>query len=82
MKMGKSTLRNMTDHSDIFIARSVGIVAVASGFILGMHGLDHPDTIWLNTALGLIVTGMLAQAYALVRSITRAKQKNKDKENS
>jgi hypothetical protein len=46
-----------------------------------MHGLDYPDTIWLNTALGLIVTGMLAQAYALFRSFTRATQKNKDKEN-
>lgn len=71
----------MANHSDIFIARSVGIVAVASGFILGMHGLDYPDTIWLNTALGLIVTGMLAQAYALFRSFTQATQKNKDKEN-
>ena len=28
-----------------FIARSVGVVAIASGFALGMYGLDHPDSL-------------------------------------
>ena len=42
-----------------FIARSVGIVSIALGFVAGMHGLEHPDSIWLPTALGLIVTGLL-----------------------
>jgi len=48
-----------------FIARSVGIVAIASGFVMGMYGLDYPDSAWLPTSLGLIATGMLAQGYAL-----------------
>ena len=47
------------------IARSVGVVAIALGFILGMQGLDQPDSGWLRTAQGLIVTGLLAQGYAL-----------------
>ena len=47
------------------IARSVGVVAIALGFILGMQGLDNPESGWLQTAQGLIVTGLLAQGYAL-----------------
>jgi hypothetical protein len=47
------------------IARSVGVVAIALGFVLGMQGLDQPDSGWLKTAQGLIVTGLLAQGYAL-----------------
>jgi hypothetical protein len=58
------------------IARSVGIVAIALGFIIGMYGLDHPASNWLQTALGLLVTGMLAQGYALYCSIKRMQQLN------
>lgn len=47
------------------IARSVGVLAIALGFILGMQGLDNPESGWLQTAQGLIVTGLLAQGYAL-----------------
>jgi hypothetical protein len=47
------------------IARSVGVVAIALGFILGMQGLDQPESGWLQTAQGLIITGLLAQGYAL-----------------
>ncbi len=47
------------------IARTVGVVAIALGFVLGMQGLDQPDSGWLGTAQGLIVTGLLAQGYAL-----------------
>ena len=47
------------------IARSVGVVAIALGFIVGMQGLDDPESGWLQTAQGLIVTGLLAQGYAL-----------------
>ena len=47
------------------IARSVGVVAIALGFIVGMQGLDNPESGWLQTAQGLIVTGLLAQGYAL-----------------
>ena len=58
------------------IARSVGIVAIALGFVLGMHGLDHPESHWLQTALGLLVTGMVAQGYALYCSIKHMRQRN------
>lgn len=58
------------------IARSVGIVAIALGFIIGMYGLDHPASHWLRTALGLLVTGMLAQGYALYCSIKRMQRPN------
>ena len=58
------------------IARSVGIVAIALGFVLGMYGLDHPDSHWLQTALGLLVTGMVAQGYALYCSIKRIRELN------
>lgn len=47
------------------IARTVGVVTIALGFILGMQGLDQPESGWLRTAQGLIVTGLLAQGYAL-----------------
>lgn len=53
------------------IARSVGIVAIALGFVGGMYGLDHPDSPWLRTSLGLIVTGLLAQGYALICTARR-----------
>jgi hypothetical protein len=58
------------------IARSVGIIAIALGFVIGMYGLDHPASPWLRTALGLLVTGMLAQGYALFCSIKRMQQIN------
>jgi len=58
------------------IARSVGIIAIALGFVMGMYGLDHPASHWLQTALGLLVTGMVAQGYALYCSIKRMQQRN------
>jgi hypothetical protein len=60
-----------------FIARSVGIVAIASGFVMGMYGLDHPESPWLPTSLGLIATGMLAQGYALYCSLRRIRNHNR-----
>jgi len=56
------------------VARFVGILAIAFGFILGMYGLDEQGSRWLQTALGLLVTGMLAQGYALYCSIKRMQQ--------
>ena len=47
------------------IARSVGIVAIALGFVIGMDGLDDPTSHSLQTALGLLATGIVAQAYGL-----------------
>ena len=58
------------------VARTVGIVCIATGFVLGMYGLDHPASAWLQTALGLLATGMLAQGYALYCSIKRMQQLN------
>lgn len=59
------------------VARFVGIVSIALGFVVGMYGLDDPGSRWLQTALGLLVTGMLAQGYALYCSVKRM-QESKD----
>jgi hypothetical protein len=56
------------------VARFAGIVAIALGFILGIYGLDEQGSRWLQTALALLVTGMLAQGYALYCSIKRMQQ--------
>ncbi len=69
-----SSLKNW--HLTGVIARSVGIVAIALGFVIGMYGLDDPASPWLQTALGLLVTGMVAQGYALYCSIRRMQQLN------
>jgi len=55
------------------IPRTIGIVCIALGFVLGLQGLDRPESIWLPTALGLIVTGLLAQGYALYCTVMRAR---------
>lgn len=52
----------------IIIARVVGILCVAGGFVLGIQGLDQPGSRLLPTALGMIVAGLIAQVFALVRS--------------
>jgi hypothetical protein len=68
---------------DIVIARAVGILCIAGGFVIGIQGLDHPRSLWMPVALGLIATGLSAQIYALVRSLTyaaRNKQPNQEKE--
>jgi len=59
------TERAVQLRQSAMIARSVGVVAIALGFVLGMQGLDQPDSGWLGTGQGLIVTGLLAQGYAL-----------------
>lgn len=56
------------------IARFVGIVAIALGFVIGIYGLEDTGTQWINTALGLLVTGMLAQGYALYCSVKRMQE--------
>ena len=56
------------------IARFVGIVAIALGFVIGIYGLEDTGTRWLQTALGLLATGMLAQSYALYCSVKRTKE--------
>lgn len=63
-------------HTSALIARSAGVLCIAAGFVTGMYGLDHPESIWLRTALGLIVTGLLAQGYALYRTLRRWQEKD------
>lgn len=53
------------------IARFVGIVAIAVGFVIGIYGLEDTGGRWLQTALGLLTTGMLAQGFALYCSVKR-----------
>ena len=60
----------------VMIARIVGILCVAGGFVLGLQGLDNPDSPLLPTALGMIVAGMLAQVFALLRSWYLSSQRN------
>jgi len=67
-------------NQNAVIARSVGIVSIALGFVIGMYGLDHPESIGLNTALGLIATGLLAQGYALYCTLRRARERNAPRE--
>lgn len=62
---------NFMIQPNIWIARIIGIMAIASGFLLGIEGLNQPDSIWLPIALALIVTGLCAQVYAFYRAITR-----------
>ncbi len=52
-----------------WIARVIGILAIATGFVLGIEGLNRPDSMWLAIALGLIVTGLCAQVYAFYHTV-------------
>ena len=64
----------MNWRMNAMVARFVGIVTIALGFTLCIYGLDEQGSQWLQTALGLLVTGMLAQGYALYCSIKRMQQ--------
>ena len=52
----------------VIIPRVLGILCVAVGFVMGIQGLAHPHSPMLPTALGLIVAGLVAQVFALVKS--------------
>jgi ABC-type Mn2+/Zn2+ transport system permease subunit len=56
------------------IARAVGVVAIALGFVVGIYGLEDTGAQWMKTALGLLVTGMLAQGYVLYCSVKRVQE--------
>jgi hypothetical protein len=56
------------------VARFAGILCIALGFVIGIYGLDDPESRWLQTSLGLLVTGMLAQGYALYCSVKRMQE--------
>jgi len=53
------------------IARFVGIVATALGFVIGIYGLEDTGARWLQTGLGLLAAGMLAQGHAFYCSLKR-----------
>ncbi len=72
--MNQSPSGQINWRTNAMVARFVGIVSIALGFILGMYGLDEQGSRWLQTALGLLVTGMLAQGYALFCSVKRMQQ--------
>ena len=57
------------NQPNILIPRVIGILAIAAGFLLGIEGLNQPDSIWLPIALVLIVMGLCAQMYAFYRTI-------------
>ena len=56
------------------IARFVGIVAIALGFVVGIYGLEDTEAPWLQMALGLLVTGVMAQGYAFYCSVKRMQE--------
>lgn len=60
---------NVLTHPHVWIARVIGIMAIAAGFVLGIEGLNRPNSVWLHAALGLIVIGLCAQGYAFSRSL-------------
>ena len=61
-------------RGSVMIARVVGILCVAGGFMLGIHGLDYPGSPMLPTALGMIATGLVAQVFALVKACSVGSQ--------
>lgn len=60
--------RSAGKRSSVMIARVIGILFVAVGFMLGIHGLEHPGSPLLPAALGMIATGLVAQVFALVKA--------------
>ncbi len=64
-------MRHLPVPPTALVARAVGVVFIALGFVLGIEGLGRADPFWFRTALGLIVTGLVAQAYALYRVLRR-----------
>ncbi|WHZ23910.1 MAG: hypothetical protein OJF47_003022 [Nitrospira sp.] len=66
-------------RTNALIARGMGIVFIAVGFMLGIDGLDHPNTWRLRTALGLLLTGMMAQGYAMYCSIRWVREQRESK---
>lgn len=60
---------NFLTHPHVRIARVIGMTTIATGFVLGIEGLNRPNSVWLHAALGLIVIGLCAQGYAFYRSL-------------
>lgn len=69
--------RSLFGPPSALVARAVGVACIAVGFVFGIEGLADPQSPWLRTALALIVTGLLAQLYAMYASVRhrRARQR-------
>jgi hypothetical protein len=76
MKSSSEGQPELHKSSSVMIARIAGILCVAGGFILGIQGLEQPDSPLLPTALGMIVAGLVAQVFALGRSWYLYSQRN------
>ncbi len=72
--------RHVPTPPGILIARSGGVICIAAGFVMGIEGLNRPDTLWLATALAMILTGLLAQGYAFYRNVRKALSGPKQRE--
>lgn len=72
---------NFLTHPHVWIARVIGTMAIATGFVLGIEGLNRPNPVWLHAALGLIVIGLCAQGYAFYRSLL-SKIQSRNNQNS
>jgi hypothetical protein len=70
----QNNLTSINSRTKGMIARFIGIVAIALGFVVGIYGLEDTGGPWMKTALGLLVTGMLAQGYALYCSVKRKQE--------
>ena len=76
----KPPISSLLGPSSAVIARTVGIVCIALGFILGMESLQTSGSSWLRTSQALIVTGLIAQGYAMYCTIQRARQRSTSQE--
>lgn len=64
------------------IARIVAKVGLAGGFITGIYGLEQPESLWLSTAFGLLIAGILAQGYAFYDGLTRGWSEHEKRKDS
>ncbi len=74
----KPDMSSIWGPSSAVIARTVGIICIALGFLLGMEAVQGSGESWMQTSLALIVTGLLAQGYAMYCTIQRARHRNSD----
>ena len=54
------------------IARIMGKIFVALGFVLGIYGLTEAQPAVLQAGLGLLVAGVLASVYGLYRMLPKS----------
>jgi hypothetical protein len=54
------------------VARLMGRLFFATGFIVAVGGLTTNDRVWLRAGVALLVTGIAATGYALYRRVRDA----------